>query len=208
MKNFIFDVDRTLFDSYTIEKETLQNSLLKVTGKTFDKETMDKLSVLPTKEFFSLINIDINSNIMKEINYYWDKYLKETKIKLFPGIEEQLLLLKENNCFLAIATSRTKDEFKELSEFSKIDNLFTCIITSDMVKKPKPDPESILKIITDFSLDKRETIYIGDSDSDSLASKKASIKFAYASYDNKNSTNEYDYLLKNVDDISKLIYKK
>ena len=208
MKNFIFDVDRTLFDSYTIEKETLQNSLLKVTGKTFDKETMDKLSVLPTKEFFSLINIDINSNIMKEINYYWDKYLKETKIKLFPGIEEQLLLLKENNCFLAIATSRTKDEFKELSEFSKIDTLFTCIITSDMVKKPKPDPESILKIITDFSLDKRETIYIGDSCSDSLASKKASIKFAYASYDNKNSTNEYDYLLKNVDDISKLIYKK
>ena len=208
MKNFIFDVDRTLFDSCAIEKETLQNSLLKVTGKSIDKEIIDKLSVLTTKEFFSLINIDINSNIMKEINYYWDKYLKETKIELFPRIEEELLFLKENNCFLAIATSRTKEEFKELSEFSKIEKLFTCIITSDMVKNPKPDPESILKIITDFSLDKRDTIYVGDSFSDYLASKKASVKFAYASYDNKNSTNEYDYLLKNVNDISKLIYKK
>ena len=208
MKNFIFDIDRTLFDSYSIERETLKKALLVVTNKTYDDQTMDKLSVLTTKEFFSLINIDTSSKIMKEINFYWDKFLKDTKIKLFPGMEKQLLFLKENKCFLAIATSRTKEEFKELSEFSKIEKLFTCIITSDMVKNPKPDPESILKIITDFSLDKRDTIYVGDSFSDYLASKKASVKFAYASYDNKNSTNEYDYLLKNVNDISKLIYKK
>lgn len=208
MKNFIFDVDRTLFDSYTIEKETLKESLLRVTGKTFDEQTMDKLSVLTTKEFFSLINIDINSNTMKEINSYWDKLLKETKINLFSGIEEQLLILKEHNCFLAIVTSRTKEEFEELSEFSKIAHLFSSIITSDMVKNPKPDPESILKVIKDFSLDRNDTIYIGDSASDSLASRNASIKFAYACYDNKNSTNDYDYLLEDVYDISKLILKK
>lgn len=207
MKNFIFDIDRTLFDSYSIERETLKKALLVVTNKIYDDQTMDKLSVLTTKEFFSLINIDTSSKIMKEINFYWDKFLKDTKIKLFPGIEKQLLFLKENKCFLAIATSRTKNEFEELTEFSKISNLFSIVITSDMVSNPKPDPESILKIIDYFSLDKNDTIYIGDSNSDSLASRNASIKFAYASYDNKNSTHDYDYFLENVNDISKLIYK-
>lgn len=207
MKNFIFDIDRTLFDSYSIERETLKKALLVVTNKTYDDQTMDKLSVLTTKEFFSLINIDTSSKIMKEINFYWDKFLKDTKIKLFPGMEKQLLFLKENKCFLAIATSRTKNEFEELTEFSKISNLFSIVITSDMVSNPKPDSESILKIIDYFSLDKNDTIYIGDSNSDSLASRNASIKFAYASYDNKNSTHDYDYLLENVNDISKLIYK-
>lgn len=207
MRNFIFDVDRTLVDSYSIEKESLKKALFKVTKKSYGENIMDKLSILSTKEFFRLINIDINSDTMKDINLYWDKYLNESTINLFLGIEKELKNLKNNKCFLGIVTSRTYDELCELSEFTKIKNLFDVIITSDIVSNPKPDPESLLKIINDFSLEKNETVYIGDSDLDSIASKRANIKFAYASYENKNSTEEYDYILNNVSDISSLLDK-
>lgn len=83
MRNFIFDVDRTLVDSYSIEKESLKKALFKVTKKSYDENIMDKLSILSTKEFFRLINIDINSDTMKDINFYWDKYLNESTINFF-----------------------------------------------------------------------------------------------------------------------------
>ena len=83
MRNFIFDVDRTLVDSYSIENESLKKALFKVTKKSYDENIMDKLSILSTKEFFRLINIDINSDTMKDINFYWDKYLNESTINFF-----------------------------------------------------------------------------------------------------------------------------
>lgn len=83
--------------------------------------------------------------------------------------------------YLGIVTSRTKEELEELDELLDCIDLFDVIITSDMVKEPKPNPESINIIIEKYNLSRDETIYIGDSPSDAIASKKANIKFGFAS---------------------------
>ena len=205
IKNFIFDIDRTLIDSYTNELETLKEALLVVTGNTYSDEVMNRLTILTTDEFFEKLGIDKDSDIMKNINYYWGEFLEKRKLHFFDGIQKLLLNLKEKGCFLGIVTSRTEAEVNELDELLEYINLFDIVITSDKVKSPKPDPESINIIIDKFNLNREETIYIGDSESDSLAAYNSFVSFGYASWENENVISKYDYLFEKPDDINKLI---
>lgn len=58
-----------------------------------------------------------------------------------------------------------------------------------------------------FNNSNKETIYIGDSESDSLAVHNAFIHFGYASWENKNAISQYDYLFERPQDINKSINK-
>lgn len=205
IKNFIFDVDRTLIDSYKPELETLKEALFIVTKNSYSDEIMKKLTTLTTDEFFSNLGIEKNSDIMKKINHYWSSLLEKRKLHFFDGIKNLLINLKGNGFFLGIATSRTKEELNELDELLENINLFDVVITSDMVKLPKPSPESLNIIIDKFNLKREETIYIGDSESDSLAAKKASVYFGFANWENKNTIFYYDYFFEKPEDINKLI---
>ena len=81
---------------------------------------------------------------------------------------------------------------------------FDVVITSDKVDKPKPSPDSINLIVDEFNLDRSETIYIGDSESDSVALKNAEVLFGFASWENKNNIGYYDYLFESPKDIFSL----
>lgn len=207
MKNFIWDIDRTLVDSFMAEKETLKEALYIVTGKHYNDSIMKMLAASTTDEFFKSINIEKDSEELKQINYNWGRLLNEREIKFFDGIKEVLVKLKEQGCFLAIVTSRTNKEFEELDNLKEELKLFTEIITSDMVEKPKPSPESMNLIIDKYNLNKEETVYIGDSSGDHLAAKAAEIKFCYAAWENKDSIKEYDYIATKPQEILELLEK-
>ncbi len=204
INNFIFDVDRTLIDSYKPELETLKEALFIVTNNSYDNETMKKLTTLTTDKFFKDLGIDKNSDTMKKINHYWSLLLEKRKLHFFDGVKELLIELKAKDIFLGIATSRTKEELNELDELLEYINLFDVVITSDMVTLPKPNPESINIIIDKFNLRREETIYIGDSENDLIAAKDAHIYFGFANWENKNIISKYDYLFEEPHDISKL----
>ena len=206
MKNIIFDVDRTLVDSYHPELTTLQEALYLVTGKHYENDVMDKLTVLTTDEFFHFLGIDDDA-MLKQINYHWGRLLQNSPVTMFTDIPEILTFLTEEHCFLAIATSRTWEELEEIDELMKILSIFDCVITSDKVDKPKPNPESILTILDQYHLQPRETVYVGDSKSDMLAAKSAGVFFAYASWDNHDDSITYDYLLNTPEDLKKLLTK-
>lgn len=205
IKNFIFDVDRTLVDSYKPELETLKEALYVVTGNVYSDDVMKKLTTLTTDEFFSSLGIAKDSPMMKDINRYWGAFLERRKILLFEGIRELLDELKMEGCFLGIATSRTEEELNELEELLECIQLFDVVITSDKVKEPKPSPESINVIVDEYKLNREETIYVGDSESDSIASRNAGVLFGYANWENKNSISFYDYLFETPVAISEML---
>jgi len=165
---------------------------------------MKKLTTLTTDEFFKNLGIEKNSDTMKKINHYWGSLLEKRKLYFFDGIKELLIKLKGKGVFLGIVTSRTKEELDELDELLEYIDLFDAVITSDMATLPKPDPESLNIIIDKFNLRREETIYIGDSESDSIAAKNALIYFGFANWENKNTISKYDYLFEKPQDINKL----
>lgn len=204
MKNIIFDVDRTLVDSYGPELSSLKEALYLSTGEHYSDEVMNQLTVLTTDEFFQALHIH-DPNTLKKINHYWGQLLERQPVTMFPGISEMLSFLSEKDLFLGIVTSRTYEELEEIHDFMEMLPIFQSVITSDLVSHPKPDPESILTILEKFSLNPKETVYVGDSKVDMLAAKSAGVLFAYASWDNYDDTIDYDFLLNTPDDLKKLV---
>ena len=204
IKNYIFDVDRTLIDSYRVELETLKQALFIVTNNLYNDDIMNQLTVLTTKEFFHKLGIDLASDEMKMINRHWTRLLKERKLKFFEGARELLVEIKNKECFLGIVTSRTMEELEEIDTLMDVIDLFDAVVTSDLVKYPKPHPESLNLIINKFNLNNEQTIYIGDSISDQKIAKNANVKFGFASWENKNELTEYDYIFKSPQSIYKL----
>ena len=208
IKNYIFDVDRTLIDSYRVELETLKQALFIVTNNLYNDDIMNQLTVLTTKEFFHKLGIDLASDEMKMINRHWTRLLKERKLKFFEGARELLVEIKNKECFLGIVTSRTMEELEEIDTLMDVIDLFDAVVTSDLVKYPKPHPESLNLIINKFNLNNEQTIYIGDSVSDQKIAKNANVKFGFASWENKNELTEYDYIFKNPQSIYKLFKRE
>lgn len=208
IKNYIFDVDRTLIDSYRVELETLKQALFIVTNNLYNDDIMNQLTVLTTKEFFHKLGIDLASDEMKMINRHWTRLLKERKLKFFEGARELLVEIKNKECFLGIVTSRTMEELEEIDTLMDVIDLFDAVVTSDLVKYPKPHPESLNLIINKFNLNNEQTIYIGDSISDQKIAKNANIKFGFASWENKNELTEYDYIFKSPQSIYKLFKRE
>ncbi len=208
IRNYIFDVDRTLIDSYKVELETLKQALFIVTNNLYNDEVMNQLTILTTKEFFYKLGIDLASDEMKMINRHWTRLLKERKLKFFEGARELLVEIKNQDCFLGIVTSRTMEELEEIESLMDVIDLFDAVVTSDLVKYPKPHPESLNLIINKFNLDKEQTIYIGDSISDQNVSRNANVKFGFASWENKNELTDYDYFFKSPQSIYKLFKRE
>lgn len=126
---------------------------------------------------------------------------------MFPDILEILTYLSEQDIFLGIVTSRTREELEEITDLMEILPIFSSVITSDLVSCPKPDPESILTILDTFQLNPKETVYVGDSSVDMLTATSAGVLFAYASWDNYDDSINYDFLLKEPKDLKKLFLR-
>lgn len=150
MKNIIFDVDRTLVDSYGPELSTLNEALYLATGKRYSDEVMNQLTVLTTDEFFQSLDIH-DQDTLKKVNHYWGELLKKQPVVMFPDIPEMLTFLSEQNTFLGIVTSRTYEELEEISDLMKILPIFSSVITSDLVKQPSPILNLSLLFWKDFS---------------------------------------------------------
>ena len=83
-------------------------------------------------------------------------------------------------CKTAIVTNRTDTMPAILSEYG-LEGDFDMVVTAWDVRRPKPDPEGLLKVLDHFRLRPDEALYVGDTRVDEAASAAAGIPFvAYA----------------------------
>ncbi len=208
IKNIIFDIDRTLIDSFSIEQVTLKQALYEFTNKYYPDEIMHQAITLPTREFFKLVNIEPDSDIHHKLLHRWGELLEEHPIPFFTNIKEILHKLHENGYKLYLITSRTQEEYHELDDIMKdIYPLFSDLVTSDMVVNHKPYPDSFNYLADKYNLKKEESIYIGDAKSDMLFAKNANIKFAHAKWDSKENL-DADYILEKPNDLLTIFLAK
>lgn len=188
-KCIVFDVDRTLVDSYLPELLSLQEAIENITNKKISKEEMEKLTSLPTKEFFKYINL--TDKEIESVNKEWEKTFSKYKTKCFANIREVIKELNNKGYIIAVITSRTMKEYHELDdELSDISNLFKVVVTSDLVKKPKPFKDSINYLCDYLNISCEDIIYIGDNSIDKEFSNNSNISFIPACWDNKALINE------------------
>jgi phosphoglycolate phosphatase len=177
-KLIIFDMDGTLVDSSI----TLVNAINYVRGKL-------KLKPMSQDEILGKLNDHtINSaqyfyeaEFFKEQHNIWfSKYYKENhkrELRLYDGIRELLDELKRAGFKVAVATNAYRNSTQQSLTYLNIIELFDAIACSDEVRRGKPHPDMLFKILDELNLKADEAIFIGDGERDEEASKNAKIDY-------------------------------
>ncbi|MBM4301002.1 MAG: HAD family hydrolase [Deltaproteobacteria bacterium] len=104
-----------------------------------------------------------------------------------PHLREFLRFLRPG-CYLALATNRTTTTRAVLTYHGLADD-FDLVVSAIDVSRPKPHPESFVRILSHFRLSPLEAVYIGDSRVDEQFAANAGVPFV--AYRNPGLTANY-----------------
>ena len=181
-ENLIFDLDGTLFDSapqiIDCFKKVLKNSNLEIKN-----EITEAIIGPPIKETLkNLIQKKDQNKIDKLIDDFVElydfKYCYETK--LYDGVYESLKALNTKKNLFLITNKRLSPTEKMLKN-TNIINFFDCYFSVDPNDNLKKNKSILIaETMKSLNIDPKNTVYIGDTEGDYIASKKNNIKFAFA----------------------------
>ncbi|MFX1504982.1 MAG: HAD family hydrolase [Promethearchaeota archaeon] len=205
----VFDVDGTLVDNANLIIQLFQEIVLKYLGRKISKQEVISLWGPPGDEIFkSVFPVDI-------LTPAWTEFLSRyNSIHPTEGFftTDQLNDMKKFVQYLAIFTGKSRKTMEmTLNKLGLID-VFDIILTGNDVERSKPYPDALFRIINVLSLNKTETLFIGDSPLDVIAGKAAGIKTAAALWgtieESKLIESRPDYVFKTPEELLKFILTK
>ena len=185
MKNFIFDVDGTLINTYEMYMPAMIDVLAKY-GYTYSPEEAERMKHdlfgITGKDALVISQIPEDQHEAILADWFKLSYEREDRTTIFPGVEDTLAKLANRpGTSLAVATSKLGAEYQEhiAAKFAFAKN-FKTAVTFDDVKHGKPAPDMIQVALNDL-----------------LAAHAAGIKFAAALYGSgdKDKLADADFML-------------
>ena len=200
-KLVIFDMDGTLVNSSI----TIANAINYV-RENIGLEPMDRDIILskvndntinPSQVFYHTKQFE------KDQERYFSQYYTRNHAKelaLYDGINELLIELKSNGFKLAVATNAYRSSTLESLSHFKILELFDTIACADDVKRPKPQPNMLFKILKDLNIKVEDSIFIGDGERDEQAGKKAGMDYIMVDW----GFSDYTNAVRNIEELREL----
>ena len=151
---------------------------------------------------------EIDEMTKEFINYYSKNISRESTLK--NGVFDFLTWCKKKSISMGVCTNKQEHLSIDLLKKIKIYHFFEYVAGGNTFKHNKPDPRHLTDTIEIIGGDLKKSIMIGDSETDSNASKAADIPFILIEdgYTEK-KTNEiyHDYLVKDYIGLEKIIEK-
>ncbi|MDE6004836.1 MAG: HAD-IA family hydrolase, partial [Oscillospiraceae bacterium] len=165
IKGAIFDMDGLLLDTEKICDNSWDEA-----GKIFHfsdiehaKKSCIGLNEAGTREFFEINYPDFDYTGFRALSRKLTKEALAESIPVKQGAEEILIMLKQKQIALAVASSTREITVKNLLERAGLLQYFDKIITGDMVQKGKPNPEIFTKACKALQLAPETCIAFEDS---------------------------------------------
>ena len=177
IKVVAFDCDGVLFDTTKANKAYYNEVLLHFGRATMTPEQFVFAHMHTVDETYAFL-FDGDEKILKAAHEYRNR-MDYGKFIGYMEIEPYLkpLLTKIRPKYkTAIATNRTDTMNRVLSEHA-LEGYFDLVVSVRDVKRPKPYPDPLIKILDHFKVGPHHAIYVGDSQLDELAAKAAGVPF-------------------------------
>jgi len=170
----IFDCDGVMFDSRNAN-EAYYNHILDQFGKPRMNRAQCDYVHMNTAER-SVRYLFRNDPELEDAIAYWRRmsYLPFIPLMEMEPYLKHFLEYLRPAYKTAISTNRS-DTMGPVLAHHRLEGYFDLVVSCLDVKDPKPNPESLIKILDHFGLSPREAIYIGDSEIDESAAKAAGI---------------------------------
>jgi HAD superfamily hydrolase (TIGR01509 family) len=197
----IFDCDGVMFDSRQANINFYNHILKKFNLPPMNKNDEYFVHIHTAKE--SVEQIFKGTPFGEEAEAYRPEIDYTSFIKYMvmePGLKELLGILKPR-FGLAVATNRSNTIQSVLKAFD-LTQYFDIVVSSLNVSKPKPDPESVFKILDYFHVKPEETIYIGDSIVDYETARSAGVPFVSYKNSGLKTPQKISHLLELLDILS------
>lgn len=198
MKNYIWDFDGTLFDTYPAMVDGAWQAL-KDFGISMDKkEIYFKMKKYSTSYLINESNLNA-----KEFNELFHRYEKEsTEVsRPFSETKQVLEMLKDNGGRHFILTHRLTESTWGLLKEHRLAHLIEEVVGIDQDFPRKPNPASLNYLIDTFHLERTDTMMIGDRRLDIEAGKNAGVATCLYDIDHFLGEIPADYVVGNLNEI-------
>lgn len=203
----LFDVDGTILDTGRYIFQAYKYTLALYLKKDVCWEDVVPVLGLPFKECYQkLTNLEEVDYLMECHHQYQTQ--NPHLVAVYQNTFKTLTALDKAGVAIAAVTSHTGELLVRNLKIGKVDIFFKIIVTPTEVKKPKPDPESIIKALEILHVKPGKAVFIGDSPADIQAGKAAGVKTIAALYGfhgKKLLESKPDYLVEDIKEILPII---
>lgn len=196
MKNYIWDFDGMLFDSYPHIVSAFEKMMLEY-GQVIDKAAAQKMFEIKFSVAYDFYKTnDEQKALFRE--YEHDQALEPIIIP-FKNTKQTLKKIVKNGGVNYLYTHRGESAFYYLKKYELYD-LFTDFITSEDGFPLKPSPQAVTYLVEKYNMNPSQSVMIGDREIDVLSGKNAGIKGCLFTKEPK--TSKADYI---IDDIIQVL---
>lgn len=211
MKNLIFDIDGTLWNTTGVVAGAWNKAIrkmavpelasLNVTADMLKKEFGKPMDVI-ADDLFGDIDAGVKAELLSLCCEYEQAALSECDENLtYEGMNDTLRKLSEDHNLFIV--SNCQDGYIELvirkTGLTGLIKDFECFGRTELQKD-----ENITLVMERNGLEPSDTVYIGDTMGDFTATHKAGIKFVFASY-GFGDVAEPDYVISSMGELLKLV---
>lgn len=172
----IFDLDGTLIDAYrAIEKSfnfVMRALGLKLRSPGIIRRSVGWGDVFLLKPFVPKKDLACALKLYR--NHHKQSLVRNSR--LYPKVRLLLRRIKAKRLKLAVASNRPTEFSLILLKHLGILRYFDYVLCGDKLKKGKPHPEILNRIIRRFKLKKDQVLYVGDMIIDAQAGKRAGVR--------------------------------
>ncbi len=177
LKAVVFDCDGVLFDTAQSNR-TFYDEVLNAFGKPeLNQEQFENVHMMTVRAAIEYLFPEMEDHApvyacIKQIGY--KKFIPFMKME--EGLVTLLKGIKARGWIRGIATNRTDTMEKVLEDWDLVP-FFEVVVTARDVKKAKPHPDELIKIMDQYGLEPGEIVFIGDSEFDAKAAQSAGVWF-------------------------------
>lgn len=177
IKAVIFDMDGVIVDTEPIYYERL-HEFLKFNNIHPELEDLDKIAGASARDAWEAIQRIWGKPLNKDkYEQAYEDYFKDRPVDnreiVNPDLTTLLDWLKKENYQIALASSSSIEEIQKVLEECDLKHYFESVLSGDMFKKSKPNPEIYFKSAEQLNVKPEECLVLEDSTYGITAAKDA-----------------------------------